>query len=73
MEKRDRSTPLGNIVASATRIAADMQPKRIAKSFSICFFSTQRQSSSVNRFLIIENKLINLNDNHINENQQSIP
>lgn len=33
IEKRERSTPLGRRVASAKRIAADIVPNMIAKSF----------------------------------------
>lgn len=46
METRDRLTPLGKIVASAKRIAADMQPRTTAKNLSKCFLSIQRHSNS---------------------------
>lgn len=46
MENRDKSTPLGNRVASANRIAADIQPKITAETFSNCFRRTHRQINS---------------------------
>lgn len=45
IEKRDRST-LGSSVASAKRIATDMQPSIIANSFCSCFLKMQRHSNS---------------------------
>lgn len=53
MEKRDKLTPLGRIVASARRIAADMNPKMTAKTFWSCFLSTQRQIISTKLLLHI--------------------
>lgn len=45
-EKRDRSTPFVSKVASANRIAADMIPSKIAKSFSSCCLRMHRQQNS---------------------------
>ena len=45
IEKSDRST-LGSRVASDNRIAADMQPSIIDKSFSSCFLTMHSQINS---------------------------
>lgn len=45
IEKSDRWT-LGSRVASAKRMAADMQPSIIAKSFSSCFLTMHSQINS---------------------------
>lgn len=47
MEKRDKSTPLGKRVASAKRMATDMQPSNTAENFSSCFLRIQRHRNSV--------------------------
>ena len=46
IEKRDRSTPLGKRVASAKRIAADMIPSMIARTFFSCFLRMHCQINS---------------------------
>lgn len=53
MEKRDKLTPLGRIVASAKRIAADMNPKMTAKIFWSCFLSIHRQINSTKLLFLI--------------------
>lgn len=45
IEKSDRSI-FGSRVASAKRIAADMQPSIIAKSFLSCFLTMHSQINS---------------------------
>lgn len=45
-EKRDKSTPLGNMVASAIRIAIDMHPNITANDFTSCFFNMHLQRNS---------------------------
>lgn len=49
-ENRDKSTPLGNIVASARRIAADMQPSITAKTFWSCILRIHRQTNSARSY-----------------------
>lgn len=64
IEKRDKSTPLGSIVASAKIIAAEMQPNMIAKSFLSCFSRIHRHINSAkcyqllfrNRFILLKKK-----------------
>ena len=45
-EKRDKSTPLVSMIASADRIANDMQPNITANDFSSCFHSIHRYRNS---------------------------
>lgn len=52
IEKRDKST-LGNRVASAKRIAADMIPSITAKTFSRCFLRMHRHINSADHHLTI--------------------
>lgn len=47
IEKRDKSTPLGSMVASANRIANDMKPNITANDFSSCFLNIHRHRNSV--------------------------
>lgn len=46
IENRDKSTPRGRRVASAKRIATDMQPSRMDNSLSNCFLNMHRQINS---------------------------
>lgn len=46
IEKREKSTPLGRIVASARRIATVKQPKMIAETFLSCFLNIHRHINS---------------------------
>jgi hypothetical protein len=46
LEKRDRSTPLGNKVASANNMEAEMQPRITESTLISCFLSKQRQMNS---------------------------
>lgn len=46
IEKRDKSTPLVSMVASANRIANDMQPKITANDFSRCFHNIHLHRNS---------------------------
>lgn len=56
MENRDKSTPLGNRVASANRMAADIQPRITAETFSNCFRRTHRQINSGKQCQVVFHK-----------------
>lgn len=52
IEKRDKSTPLGSMVASANRMKNDMKPNITANDFSTCFFNIHRhRNSAINQHI----------------------